>query len=49
MTVGDYYYFYKYLKGLEDYYNETVKIHRYGKLARICKEIERLNKLLKIN
>ena len=49
MTVGDYQYNYTYLVELKKYYNDTVKIHNYGKLVRICKEIERLNKLLKIN
>lgn len=49
MNVGDYHYNYIYLKNLEDYYNSTVKIHGFGKLARICKEIERLNRLLNIN
>lgn len=49
MNVGDYYYNYTYLKELEKYYYSTVKIHNFGKLVRICKEIDRLKELLKLN
>ena len=49
MNVGDYHYNYTYLKELENYYNSTVKIHGFGKLVRICKEIDRLKTILKLN
>ncbi len=49
MTVGDYHYNYNYLKNLEKYYESVVNIYGFGKLARLCKEIERLQKILKIN
>lgn len=47
MTVSDYNYHYTYLKELEIYYESVVKKYRYSKLVKICKEIERLNRLLK--
>jgi len=48
-TVGDYQYYYNYLIELEKYYNSTVKIHGYGKLTKLCKEIKTLKELLKLN
>ena len=47
MNVSDYNYYYTYLKELEIYYESVVKKYRYSKLVKICKEIERLNRLLK--
>ena len=49
MTVEDYHYHYSYLIQLEKYYNKTVKIHDLSDLYKICKEIERLKKLLKLS
>ncbi len=46
MTVGDYYYFSNYLKGLEEYYEKHVKIHSYRELSGICKEIETIKNML---
>lgn len=47
MILSDYKYYDDYLKGLQDYYNIHQPHLQFRKLVGLCKEMERLEKMLK--